>query len=250
MPPPLPRITRDRYDAVLFDLDGVLTATAKMHARCWKEMFDEFLLRRSKELHEPFRPFDIEADYKPYVDGKPRFDGVRSFLESRGIHLPEGQMNDTPGLETIRGLGNRKNELVQSAIAAGQVEVYPGAIRWVRWLRDQGFKLAVVSSSRNCKAILRAVDMDDPFDDVVDGLTAEERNLQGKPMPDTFLYAAQRLGATPDRTIVVEDALAGVQAGRAGGFALVIGVNQPDALEALLHQGADVVVSDLDELIP
>jgi alpha,alpha-trehalase len=243
-------ITPERFDAVLFDLDGVLTATASIHAACWKEMFDEYLQRRSRARGEAFQPFDLDSDYKPYVDGKPRYEGVRSFLQSRDIELPEGDAADPPGQETVCGLGNRKNELVQKAIAAGKVEVYPSSIELVRRLRSQGIKIAVVSSSANCTEVLGAAGITELFQAQVDGLVADELGMPGKPAPDTFLKAAELLGAAPARTVVVEDAIAGVQAGRAGGFGLVIGVNRGGSAESLRDHGTDVVVADLAELLP
>jgi len=243
-------ITLERFDAVLFDLDGVLTATARIHADCWKEMFDDYLQRRSRAHEETFRPFDLDSDYKPYVDGKPRYEGVRSFLQSRGIVLPEGDAADQPGHETVCGLGNRKNDLVQQAIAEGKVETYPSSIELVRRLLDQGIKTAVVSSSANCTDVLMAVGITELFQAQVDGLIADELGLPGKPAPDTFLKAADLLGAPPARTVVVEDAIVGVQAGRAGRFGLVIGVNRDGSAEALRDNGADVVVADLAQLLP
>jgi beta-phosphoglucomutase family hydrolase len=242
-------ITPDRFDAVLFDLDGVLTPTAKIHSVCWKTMFDEFLSRRAEQARQPFRPFDIGTDYKRYVDGKPRYDGVRSFLASRGISLPEGTPTDLPAADTVCGLGNRKDELVKAAIDRGEVEPYTGSVALVRQLRERGIRTAVVSSSNNCEQVLRAAGILDLFDARVDGMVAAELKLPGKPAPDTFLKAAEILGTSPARAVVVEDAIAGVQAGRAGGFALVVGVDQEGDGEALLAHGADVVVTDLAELL-
>jgi beta-phosphoglucomutase family hydrolase len=243
-------ITRERFDALLFDLDGVLTATARIHAASWKQMFDEFLSRRAGADREPFRPFEIATDYKIHVDGKPRFDGVRDFLRSRGIQLPEGSPDDGADRDTVAGLGNRKNGLVLAALAAGQVEVFSGSIDLVRHVRKEGFKTAVVSASNNCRAILRAASIEDLFDTRVDGLVATQRGLAGKPAPDTFLAAARELSVQPARAVVLEDALSGVQAGRAGGFGLVVGVNRHGDTKALLEQGADLVVDDLAELLP
>ncbi|MFQ5993083.1 MAG: HAD family hydrolase, partial [Nitrospiraceae bacterium] len=206
-------VTRDRFDAVLFDLDGVLTATAKVHAACWKETFDEYLQKRAAERDEPFQPFDIVTDYLLYVDGKPRFDGVRDFLQSRGIQLPEGTSDDSPGSDTVCGLGNRKNEMVNKAIASGAVEAYEGSVAWLRHLRKEGMKTAVVSSSHNCEAVLEAAMIADLLGVRVDGNVADELRLPGKPAPDTFLTAAKQLGVEPTRAVVVEDALSGVQAG-------------------------------------
>jgi beta-phosphoglucomutase family hydrolase len=242
-------ITPGRFDAVLFDLDGVLTSTAKIHSRCWKTMFDDFLGRRAAEGKEPFRPFDLETDYKLYVDGKPRYEGVRSFLAARNISLSEGTPKDPSTADTVCGLGNRKDELVKAAIDRGEVEAYPGSIALVRWLREQGIRTAVVSSSNNCEEVLRAAGILDLFEARVDGLVASELHLHGKPAPDTFLKAAEMLGVSPARAVVVEDALAGVQAGRAGGFGLVVGVDREGAGDALQARGADVVVTDLAELL-
>jgi beta-phosphoglucomutase family hydrolase len=241
--------TSGTYDAVLFDLDGVLTATAKIHAACWKKMFDSYLEKRAAQTDETFRPFDVGRDYQFYVDGKPRYDGVRDFLRSRGIDLPEGTSEDPPDRETVRGLGNRKNELVNEAIAAGEVEAFEGSVTLVRQLRDAGIKTAVVSSSNNCLAVLEAAGISDLFDARVDGVVATQLNLSGKPAPDTFLTAARELGVKPDRAVVVEDAISGVQAGRAGRFGLVIGVDRKGDAESLRQNGADVVVSDLGEFL-
>jgi beta-phosphoglucomutase family hydrolase len=249
MSPPETPITPDRFDAVLFDLDGVLTSTAKIHSRCWKTMFDAFLSRRAAEGKEPFRPFEIETDYKQYVDGKPRYEGVRSFLASRHISLPEGTPGDPPTAETVCGLGNRKDELVKAAIDRGEVDPYPGSVALVRRLREQGIRTAVVSSSNNCEQVLRAAGILDLFEARVDGLVASQLRLPGKPAPDTFLKAAQLLGVRPARAVVVEDALAGVAAGRAGGFGLVVGVDREGGGDALRAHGADVVVTDLGELL-
>lgn len=242
-------ITPDRFDAVLFDLDGVLTSTAKIHSLCWKTMFDAFLSRRAGAMQESFRPFDIQTDYKQYVDGKPRYDGVRSFLASRNISLPEGAPTDPATADTVCGLGNRKDELVKEAIYRGEVEPYPGSVTLVRWLREQGIQTAVVSSSNNCEEVLRAAGILELFDARVDGLVASELGLPGKPAPETFLKAAELLGVSPARAVVVEDAIAGVQAGRAGGFGLVVGVNREGGGNALRAHGADLVVADLVELL-
>ena len=244
------RITADKFDAVLFDLDGVVTATAKVHAACWKKMFDEYLQKRGADSGKPVQLFDIVTDYRLHVDGKLRFDGVRDFLESRSIKLPEGTPDDPPGRETVCGLGNRKNEMVNKAIAAGMVEAYEGSVAWVRHLRKEGMKMAVVSSSHNCEAVLKAAKIADLFELRVDGEVADQLHLAGKPAPDTFLTAAKQLGVEPTRAVVVEDALSGVQAGRAGGFGLVIGVARHDNAEELKQNGADIVVTDLGEILP
>jgi beta-phosphoglucomutase family hydrolase len=242
-------IAEGRFDAVLFDLDGVLTATAKLHATCWKTMFDAYLQQRAATTGEPFQPFEIATDYKQTVDGKLRYDGVRGFLESRSIHLPWGDPEDPPDKETICGLGNRKNELIQEALASGSVDVYASSVTLVRQLRDAGIKIAVVSASKNCEAILKAAGIADLFDLRIDGVVAAQLDLPGKPAPDTFLEGARQLGVEPERAVVVEDAVSGVQAGRAGGFGLVIGVDRKGDPDALRNNGADVVVADLSELL-
>lgn len=243
------RITRDRYDAVLFDLDGVLTDTAQIHAASWKRMFDEYLQQRAARTGEPFRPFDVGTDYKRHVDGKPRYDGVRDFLRSRRIDLPEGAPGDPPDAETVCGLGNRKNDLVNAAIAAGEVATYPGSVALVRRLRDAGIKCAVVTSSQNRAAVLEAASIADLFDVAVDGNTILELGLAGKPAPDSFLQAAKALGVPPERAVVVEDALSGVEAGARGGFGLVIGVARHGDAAALERHGAHIVVEDLAQLL-
>jgi beta-phosphoglucomutase family hydrolase len=244
-----PVINRDQYDAVLFDLDGVITNTAKLHAACWKQMLDEYLQKRATERGETFRPFDLATDYRLHLDGKPRFDGVRDFLASRGIQLSEGDSDDPPQAETVRGLGNRKNELVSDAIERIGVEAYQGSVRLIDQLRREGFKIALVTSSENCTAVLKAAKLDLLFDVRVDGHIVETQDLAGKPAPDTFLMAAKLLGVAPQRAVVVEDAIPGVQAGRSGNFGLVIGVARKGDAEELQRQGAHVVVNDLGELI-
>lgn len=242
-------LSRKQFDAVLFDLDGVLTATAKIHAACWKRMFDEYLRMRASKTGEAFRPFEIHTDYKIYVDGKPRYDGVRDFLKSRAIKLPEGNPDDPPTAETVCGLGNRKNDMINEVLESEGVEPYRGSVDLVRQLRRQGMKTAVVSSSQNCLAVLQAAKMADLFDARVDGDVASRLKLRGKPAPDTFLAAATHLGVSPQRAVVVEDAIAGVQAGRAGRFGLVVGVARKGEADALKDNGADVVVADLSELV-
>ena len=242
-------ICRDRYDAVLFDLDGVITNTAKVHAACWKKMFDEYLQQRATQRGEPFKPFDLVTDYRLHVDGKPRYDGVRDFLTSRGVQLPEGDPDDPPESETVCGLGNRKNRLVTKAIEDMGVQAYDGSVRLVRQLRRDGFKVAIVSSSENCAAILKAANLDDLFEVRVDGAMVEAEQLAGKPAPDTFLIGARLLGVEPARTVVVEDAISGVQAGLSGNFGLVIGVSRKGDAEELKRHGAHLVVNDLDELV-
>ena len=241
----LPDTTR----ACLFDLDGVLTDTASVHAAAWKQMFDEYLRERSEQTGEPFVPFDPRADYDRYVDGKKRSDGTRSFLASRGIELPEGDPDDDPGAATVNGLGNRKNEIVLRRIHEDGVEVYDGSVRYLHAVRAAGVRTAVVSSSANTVEVLRVTGLTDLFDARVDGLVARERGLPGKPAPDTFLAGAAELGAGAGEAVVYEDALAGVEAGRAGGFALVVGVDRVGQADALREHGADVVVQDLAELL-
>ena len=243
-------IAKDRFDAALFDLDGVLTDTAKIHAACWKKMFDDFLWKRAQETKEPYVPFDTGRDYKLYVDGKLRYEGVRSFLESRGIEVPSGGPEDPPTRETICGLGNRKDRMVKDTLETGGVKAYKGSVALIRHLRGQGIKTAVVSASKNCQAILKAARIGDLFDVRVDGEVAARLKLAGKPEPDTFLRAAEELGVEPERAVVVEDAIAGVQAGRKGGFGLVIGVDRRDGADALRENGAHIVVADLEELLP
>ncbi len=240
-------ITRERFDAVVFDLDGVLTDTATLHARCWKRVFDEVLERWAKRSGEPFRPFDAEADYVRYVDGKPRADGARDFLASRGILLPKAGSGAEDSPQCI---AKRKDALLEQALATEGVHVYEGSLRWLRWLRELEFHTAVVSASRHCAVVLHAAGIEDLFEVRVDGEVARRLGLAGKPAPDTFLHAARELGVAPERAIVVEDALAGVAAGRAGGFGLVIGVARRAAPAALAEAGADRVVHDLEELLP
>jgi beta-phosphoglucomutase family hydrolase len=234
--------------ACLFDLDGVLTQTAKVHAAAWKEMFDGYLRERAARSGK-FVPFDPVMDYDDYVDGKPRYDGVRSFLSARGIALPEGEETDPPDAETVAGLGNRKNEIVLRMIRHDGVEAYEGSVRYVRAAREAGLARAVVSSSSNCREVLVAAGIDDLFEQRIDGVVAEREHLKGKPAPDTFVAGARALGVVPKQAAVFEDALAGVAAGRAGGFAYVVGVDRVGQAGALREHGADVVVSDLTELL-
>ncbi|MER6177613.1 beta-phosphoglucomutase family hydrolase [Streptosporangium sp. NPDC001681] len=236
----------DEIRACLFDLDGVLTKTAVVHAAAWKQMFDDFLRRRDGER---FRPFDAVDDYDAYVDGRPRFDGVRTFLAARGIVLPEGEPGDPPGRDTVHGLGNRKNLLVLEKIRKDGVQAYPGSVRLVVAARGARLATAVVSSSANCQAVLAAAGIERLFDTRIDGVIAAERGLAGKPHPDTFLAAARDLGVPPAGAAVFEDALAGMEAGRAGGFGYVVGVDRTDQADALRAHGADVVVRDLAELL-
>jgi beta-phosphoglucomutase family hydrolase len=225
----------DGIRACLFDLDGVITQTAKLHRSAWKEMFDAYL----RERPEPFSEF-TPSDYDRYVDGRPRYDGVRTFLEARGIEHDE---------ELVRRLGDRKNELVLTLIRERGVEVYDGSIDFVKEAQREGLRRAVVSSSANTREVLRSVGIEDLFEDVVDGVVAEREHLPGKPAPDTFLAGARKLGVEPAQAVVFEDALAGVQAGRAGDFGYVVGVDRAGQREALIEHGADIVVDDLGELI-
>ncbi|TVZ90227.1 HAD family phosphatase [Streptomyces sp. BK340] len=235
----------DTILACLFDLDGVVTKTAVVHAAAWKETFDAFL----REHEGPqARPFDEIADYDEYVDGRPRADGVRSFLDSRGIHLPEGGPGDPPDARTVHGLGNRKNDLLLERIRTGGVEAYEGTLRYLEAVRAQGLRTAIVSSSANCRDVLRAVGAEHFFDVRIDGVVATERNLPGKPHPDTFLAAAHDLGVEPAQAAVFEDALAGMDAGRSGGFGYVVGVDRSGQTDALYAHGASTVVKDLAEL--
>jgi len=242
-------ITRDRYDAVLLDLDGVITDTASLHAACWKRTFDEYLEKRATQRGEAFRTFDLASDYRLYVDGKPRFDGVRDFLASRGIALPQGSPDDPPQAETVCGLGNRKNDLINEVIEDVGVQPYEGSVRLIRQLRRLGFKTAVVTSSRNCDAVLTAANLRADFEARIDGSMIETQHLAGKPAPDTFLMAAKLLGVNPSRAVVIEDALSGVEAGSNGNFGLVIGVARKGNAEELQRHGAHVVVNDLGELV-
>jgi alpha,alpha-trehalase len=242
-------VSRELFDAVLFDLDGVLTATARLHAACWKRMFDDYLTQRASVGEAPPEPFEIATDYKRYVDGKLRYDGVQSFLQSRDIDLPWGDPDDPPDRETVCGLGNRKNELIGELLDNEGVDTYETSIDWLRQLRRQGFATAVVSASKNCERVLAAAGIADLFDTRVDGVVAAATGLAGKPAPDTFLEGARRLGVDVDRAVVVEDAVSGVQAGKAGGFGLVIGVDRTGTPDALRDGGADLVVEDLGELI-
>ena len=233
------------YAAVLFDLDGVLTPTAELHQRAWSEMFESFLDEHVGSEHSPY----TEADYLAYVDGKPRFDGVRSFLASRDISLPEGEPDDPPGNGSVGALGNRKNDVFLELLRADGIDPYPGSMRFLDHLDERGIPSAVVSSSRNAKEVLEAAGLSPRFPVVVDGEVASREHIAGKPAPDMFVAAADKLGVAATDAVVVEDAVSGVAAGRAGGFALVVGVDRGAGTEALIEHGADVVVSDLAELL-
>jgi beta-phosphoglucomutase family hydrolase len=230
--------------ACLFDMDGVVTKTAVVHAAAWKQMFDEFL---STQKGQP--PFDSVKEYDEYVDGKPRLEGTESFLESRHISLPAGDPDDKPGTPTVYGLSNRKNELVLEVLKRDGVEVYPGSRRYIDAVRSAGLNTAIVSSSANTEAVLKAGGVADLFDARVDANVAKARGLRGKPAPDTFLEAARMLGVPPEKAAVYEDALAGVAAGHAGKFGLVVGVDRVGQADELRKHGADVVVKDLADLL-
>ena len=239
----------DSVRACLFDLDGVLTQTATVHAAAWKEMFDWYLREQAVRTGEEFVPFDPIADYAEYVDGKPRYDGVRSFLAARGIELPPGEPGDQPDAETVSGLGNRKNKLVLRMIREEGVEAYGGSVRYLEAARGAGLRRAVVSSSTNTRDVLVAAGIEEFFEVRVDGVVAGEKGLPGKPAPDTFLHAAELLGIPPGECAVFEDAVAGVAAGRAGNFGLVVGVDRVGHAADLRANGADIVVEDLSELL-
>jgi beta-phosphoglucomutase family hydrolase len=240
----------DTVRACLFDLDGVLTDTASVHKKAWKAMFDSYLQQRAERTGQPFVPFDIAADYQTYVDGKKREDGVRSFLEAREITLPEGDPNDDPSAETVHGLGNRKNEMFHETIRKDGVTVFEGSRRYLDAVTAADLAVAVVSSSANTREVLEATGLDKFVQQRVDGVTMREEHMAGKPAPDSFLRAAELLGVAPAEASVFEDALAGVEAGRRGQFGYVVGVDRVDQAEALRRNGADIVVTDLAELLP
>ncbi|MCB1250664.1 MAG: beta-phosphoglucomutase family hydrolase [Acidimicrobiales bacterium] len=244
----IPAVDAARFDAVLFDLDGVITDTAKVHSAAWAEMFDAFLQARAQATGDVFVPFS-DGDYLHYVDGKPRYDGVRDFLASRAIELPEGTPDSPPDERSVCGLGNAKNILVRQHLADTGVTVFDGTVRWIDQLTAAGVRIAVVSSSRDTTLVLAAAGLSDRFEAQVDGLVRAELGLAGKPAPDTYLEAARRLGVPAERAVVVEDAISGVQAGAAGRFGLVIGVDRTGIGAALHANGADLVVTDLAELL-
>jgi beta-phosphoglucomutase family hydrolase len=235
----------DGIRACLFDMDGVLTETATVHARAWKSMFDDYLRRRDGDDFKPF----TQRDYDQYVDGKPRYDGVKSFLASRGIELPQGSPSNAPETETIDGLGNRKNDLVLEIIHEQGVTPFPGSVRYVNAVREAGLRTACVSSSANAGEVLDAAGICDLFEKVVDGHVVDDEGLKGKPAPDTYLQGAEELGVSAAQAAVFEDALSGVEAGRAGRFGFVVGVDRVGQAEALTQHGADVVVKDLADLL-
>ncbi len=236
------------FDAVIFDMDGVITQTALTHAAAWKEMFDEYLKKRELEHGELFKEFTHSADYLPFVDGKPRYKGVASFLESRGIKIPFGKPSDLPGMETVCGLGNQKNEAFNIVLNRDGVNVYPSTLKLLNDLREAGIKLGVASSSKNCKPVLQRVKLLDFFGARVDGEVAADMGLQGKPEPDIFTTACDILEVSYKNSIVVEDAVSGVQAGAKGNFGLTLGIAREDNYDDLLNNGADHVVIDLEEI--
>ena len=235
--------------ACLFDMDGVVTKTAIVHAAAWKQMFDDFLRERAQQTGTEFVPFDSDHDYGNYVDGKPRLDGTRSFLESRGIELPEGSPDDKPGAPTLQGLSNRKNDLVLVKLEENGVQVYDDTVTYIKAVREKGMATAIVSSSANTRQVLDVAKIADLFDVRVDAQYAKEHNLHGKPAPDTFLAAAQALKASAKQAVVFEDAQSGVAAGHAGHFALVVGVDRVGQASELHEHGADVVVEDVTDLL-
>jgi len=239
----------DHIHACLFDLDGVLTQTAIVHARAWKKTFDDFLRQRATATGETFTPFDPVTDYDRYVDGRSRADGTRGFLQARGIVLPDGTPDDPPGSDTIYGLSNKKNQFLLGLLATDGVKSYPGSVRYLDSVQASGLHTAVVSASENCHAVLAAAGLEGRFDAVIDGVVAKRDKLAGKPAPDTYLAAAAALGAPAAAAAVYEDALAGVQAGRAGQFGWVVGVDRVGQAADLRADGADVVVTDLAELL-
>ena len=246
-PRPLLTLDRSRYDAVVFDMDGVITDTAGLHAALWKELFDAYLADRTRRSGRAYPRF-ADGDYLAYVDGKHRDDGVAAFLASRGIELPRGTPDDGADRETVWGLANRKNAGFERAVARGGVRAFPSSVDLVRRLQREDFGTALISASRNCRRVLEMAGIGELFGVVVDGIETERLGLPGKPSPAVFLEAARRLAVAPGRSVVVEDAVAGVQAGRAGGFGLVVGVDRRAAAGALLDNGADVVVRDLAQV--
>lgn len=239
----------DKIRGCLFDLDGVLTQTASVHDAAWQEMFDAFLRKRAEATGEKYVPFDPVRDYDDYVDGKPREEGTESFLISRGIHLPTGHADDPPGTPTINGLSNAKNEILVRKLRTDGVQAYPGSVRYVQAAGQAGLHRAVVSSSANTRDVLAAAGIQDMFEAVIDGVVAAAEHLRGKPAPDSYLAGAKALNLTPDSAAVFEDALAGVESGRAGQFGFVVGVDRVGQADALRLHGADVVVKDLEELL-
>lgn len=238
----------ENYQGLIFDLDGVITQTAKVHAKAWKKMFDEFLSRLSDEEDTEYEPLDIETDYPKYIDGIPRYDGVREFLKSRDIELPEGEPSDPPEKRTVCGLGNRKNELFLETLKEEGAEVYEDTVEMIQKWRKAGLKIAVISSSKNCKPVLETAGILHLFDARVDGVISAEENIPGKPEPDIFFEAADRLKLDPAECVVFEDAIAGVSAAQKGDFGLTVGVARQGNDQDLLDNGADITVSKITEL--
>jgi beta-phosphoglucomutase family hydrolase len=236
------------FTAVIFDLDGVITKTALVHSAAWREMFNDYLKYREKKYGEPFREFTHVNDYLPYIDGKLRYEGIKSFLESRGIRIPYGDPSDDPGQETICGLGNKKNNFFNRVLKRDGVEIYESTVTFIRKLRNEKIKTGVASSSKNCRAVLERAGILGLFDTRVDGDVSTRIGLKGKPEPDIFIKACENLGSSPDFTVIVEDAVSGVQAGRNGGFGLVIGIAREGNSDELKKNGADIVVKDISEL--
>jgi alpha,alpha-trehalase len=241
-------ISAKTYDAWLFDLDGVITDTASVHGAAWKKTFDNYLEKVAKRDQVPFKSFEIDPDYFEYVDGKPRYEGVDSFLRSRGIEIPWGTPDDGPQEQTVCGVGNEKNIFFQEILAARGADIFDSTVSLIRELRKHGVKVAVVSSSKNCTTILGVAGLSDLFEVQIDGVVAAAEKIAGKPKPDTYVEAAKRLGAAIERSVVIEDAISGVQAGRAGNFGLVLGIARHDEPEVLLENGADIVVKDMAEV--
>jgi len=241
-------ISPEKIHGVIFDMDGVVTQTAEVHAIAWKMMFDDFLRKYAESRGEVFAPFDSDKDYNMYVDGKPRFDGIRSFLESRGINLPNGSVDDSDEKNTIYGMGRKKNGYFLKYLEKHGIEPFPSTVKLIKDLKENGIKVGIISSSKNCKHVLSGAGVLDLFEVRIDGVYSEQHNILGKPAPDIFLEAAKQLGVEPNHSIVVEDAISGVQAGSRGNFALVIGVDRVGQEEELLQNGADVVVKDLAEV--
>ena len=236
------------YDAWLFDLDGVITDTASVHGEAWKKTFDEYLKKVAERDGDDFEPFEIDPDYFEYVDGKPRYEGVDSFLRSRGIEIPWGTPDDAPGEETVCGVGNQKNILFNEILQSRGADIFDSTVSLIRELRKHGIKVAVVSSSKNCTTILDVANLSDLFDLQIDGVVAAAEGIAGKPQPDTYVEAANRLGVAVDRSVVIEDAISGVQAGRAGNFGLVLGIARHDEPEVLVNNGADIAIRDMAEI--
>ncbi|GGG00754.1 beta-phosphoglucomutase family hydrolase [Pontibacter amylolyticus] len=234
--------------ALIFDLDGVVTQTARVHAQAWKRMFDAYLQKRGEKEDRHYEPLDIETDYREYIDGIPRYDGVRNFLESRGITLPEGTPEDEEGLETVGGLGNLKNMYFQELVRQGGVDVYDDTIAWIKQQKQNGMRTAIISASKNCVDVLHAAGIEQLFEEHVDGLQASHLGLKGKPAPDVFLEAARRLGIAPRQAAVFEDARKGVQAAKAGGFGLVVGIDRTHDQAALKAGGADQVIAEFPKV--